>query len=151
MRRTDREITSFDEITGILRRADTIRLGLHGDPYPYVVPLSFAMEAGEGTIALYFHGAKDGLKHGLLAKNPLVCVEADVFHGYAETPGGVTTRYESVIGFGKAARVYGDEAARGLDLLLARCGYGGYAYDTAALEATAVYRIALESFTGKGN
>lgn len=41
MRRSDREITDFNEIVDVLRRADTIRLGLHDDPYPYVVPLSF--------------------------------------------------------------------------------------------------------------
>ena len=149
MRRTDREVTSFAELTDILRRADTIRLGVHGEPYPYVVPLSFAIEAGEGKVALYFHGAKEGLKHELLARNPHVCVEADIFHGYAETPGGVTTQYESFIGFGKAGRVYGEEAAKGLNLLLARCGYDGHTYDTAALEGTAVYRIELEEITGK--
>jgi len=149
MRRTDREVTSFAELTDILRRADTIRLGMHDEPYPYVVPLSFAFEAGEGKIALYFHGAQEGLKHCLLARNPHVCVEADIFHGYAETSGGVTTKYESLIGFGKAERVYGEQAAKGLDLLLARCGYEGYTYDTAALEATAVYRIEMEAFTGK--
>jgi len=151
MRRTDREVTSFAEITDILRRADTIRLAMHDEPYPYVVPLSFAMEAGEGNITLYFHGAKEGLKHELLEKKTHVCVEADIFHGYAETPGGVTTRYESFIGFGKAERVHGAEAAKGLDLLLARCGCEGYEYDTAALEGTAVYRIDLDTFTGKCN
>jgi len=151
MRRTDREVTSFAEITDILNRADTIRLGLHGEPYPYVVPLSFAFETGEGKITLYFHGAQQGLKHELLARNPHVCVEAGIFHGYAGTPGGITTQYESFIGCGKAARVYGGEAAKGLDLLLARCGWESYAYDTAALEGTAVYRIALERFTGKRN
>jgi len=151
MRRTDREVTSFTEITDILNRADTIRLGMHGDPYPYIVPLSFALEAVEGTLALYFHGARAGLKHGLLAQNPHVCVEADIFRRYEETPGGVTTRYESFIGFGKAVRVHGEEAAKGLGLLLARCGCEGHTYDTAALEATAVYRIELESFTGKRN
>ena len=151
MRRTDREVTSFAEIVDILSRADTMRLGVNGEPYPYVVPLSFAVETGQGTLALYFHGAKQGLKHDLLARNPHVCVEADIFHGCAEVPGGVTTKYESFIGFGRAVRVYGEEAAKGLDLLLARCGYGGYAYDAAALEGTAVYKIDLESFTGKRN
>ena len=151
MRRTDREITGFAEITDILRRADTIRLAIHDTPYPYIVPLSFAFATGEGTLALYFHGAREGRKHDLLAANPHICVEADIFHGYDEVPGGVTTRYESVVGFGKAVRVYGEEAVKGLDLLLARCGCEGYTYGTAALEGTAVYRIELESYTGKRN
>jgi len=140
------------DIIDILRRADTIRLGLHGEPYPYVVPLSFGLEENDGGIALYFHGAKAGLKHELIAKNPHVCVEADIFHRYAETPtGGVTTVYESVIGFGTAARVDGEEAAKGLNLLLARCGCENYGFDRAALETTWVYKIALTSVTGKRN
>jgi len=149
MRRADREVTDFEEIVDILRRADTLRLGLHGAPYPYVVPLSFGYEAAGGGIALFFHGAAQGLKHELLRRDPHVCVEADVFHRYAEVPGGVTTVYESFIGFGVARRVTGARAAKGLDLLLAHCGFAGYAYDSAALESTWVYEIALDTFTGK--
>jgi len=149
MRRADREVTDFDEIVDILRRADTMRLGLHDTPYPYVVPLSFGFEAGGGRIALYFHGAAEGLKHELIARDCHVCVEADIFHGYAETPGSVTTVYEGFIGFGACARAEGGEAARGIGLLLEHCGYAGYGYEPGALERTGVYRIALESFTGK--
>lgn len=151
MRRTDREITDFDEIVGILNRADTIRLGLQGEEYPYVVPLSFGFKAEAGAIALYFHGAKEGLKHELLRRNPRVCVEAGIFHRYAQVPNGITTQYESVIGFGTASLVEGGEAAHGVALLLEHCGYAGFAYDPKALEAMAVYKIALESWTGKRN
>ena len=152
MRRTDREISDFGEIADILRRADTIRLGLHAEPYPYVVPLSFGFEASDGKITLYFHGAAEGFKHELIRKNPLVCAEADVFHAYEETPnGGITTRYESFIGFGKAEIVTGGEAVRGMDLLLAHCGFPGFEYDPAALECTRIYKIELDSFSGKRN
>jgi len=151
MRRTDREVTDFDGVIDILRRADTIRLGLHGEPYPYVVPLSFGFEAEDGGITLYFHGAKEGLKHELIRRDPHVCVEADIFHRYVQTPGGVTTQYESFIGFGRAECATGREAARGLDLLLEHCGFGGYVYDMTALDVTWVYKVALDSFTGKSN
>jgi len=150
MRRSDREVTDFSEIVDILRRADTVRLGLRDEPYPYIVPLSFGFEASDGKLALYFHGATAGLKHELIARDPHVCVETDIFHRYTElSEGDVTTEYESVIGFGTAERVYGDEAAKGCDLLCAHCGYGGYAYDHTALEFTAVYRVTLDSVTGK--
>jgi len=151
VRRTDREVTGFAEIIDILRRADTIRLGVLGDPCPYVVPLSFGLEAGEGRITLYFHGTTQGLKHELIARNPHVCVETDIFHGYTETPGGITTRYESFIGFGTCVQVRGEEAAHGIDLLLEHCGYAGYQYTPAELEHTGVYRIMLTSFAGKRN
>lgn len=149
MRRTDREVTDFQEIADILRRANTIRLGLHGDPYPYVVPLSFGFEASDGKITLYFHGAKEGFKHDLIQKKPLVCVETDIFHGYAGTQNSLTAEYESFIGFGRAESVTGEDAVKGMDLLLAHCGYAGFEYGRAALDITAVYRITLDSFTGK--
>lgn len=149
MRRKDREIQDFDAIVDILQRADTIRLGLHGEAYPYVVPLSFGMQAEHGRITLYVHGAAEGLKHDLLAKNANVCVEADILHRYVELPGSAGAAYESVIGFGKAQRVTGKEAAKGLALLMAHCGFAGKEWDNSLESITAVYRIELESFTGK--
>jgi nitroimidazol reductase NimA-like FMN-containing flavoprotein (pyridoxamine 5'-phosphate oxidase superfamily) len=155
MRRSDRQITDFNEIVDVFRCADTIRLGMHDEPYPYVVPLSFGFEVVGDKITVYFHGAKEGLKHELIAKNPHTCVEADIFHGYAEVPKGerrprsVTTEYESVIGFGVCELVTGDESARGLDLLLTHCGFDGFVYDRAVLDVTAIYKITLESVMGK--
>jgi nitroimidazol reductase NimA-like FMN-containing flavoprotein (pyridoxamine 5'-phosphate oxidase superfamily) len=149
MRRSDREVTDFHEITDILWRCDTIRLGLHDEPYPYVVPLSFGMEAADGKITLYFHGATEGQKHDLIRANPHVCVEASIFHRYAATGASATTEYESVIGFGKAELVSGEEAIKGLDLLLTHCGFDGLAYDHRVLARTAVYKVALDTFTGK--
>ncbi len=150
MRRSDREVTDFDEIVGILKRADTLRLALNGKPYPYAVPLSYGYEAADGRITLYVHGAREGLKHDLIKADPHVCAEVDILHRYA-TVGErmVTAEYESVIGFGTAELVTGAEAAKGLDLLLTHCGYDGFEYGKEALEVTAVYRIRLESFTGK--
>ena len=149
MRRKDREVTDFTEIAGILSRADTFRLGINGSPYPYVVPLSFGMDASGGKIVLFFHGAAEGFKHDLLARDPNVCVEADAMRGYAAAEGGYTAAYESFIGFGKARAVTGAEALRGLDLLMERCGFAGAPYDRSAPDYTRVYRIDLISFTGK--
>ncbi|MDR0916408.1 MAG: pyridoxamine 5'-phosphate oxidase family protein [Oscillospiraceae bacterium] len=149
MRRSDREITDFADIADVLYRSDTIRLGLHDEPYPYIVPLSFGMETAGGRITLYIHGSTVGLKHDLIARDNRVCVEADIFHGYAEVPASVTTEYESVIGYGTAVLVTGDDAAHGLDLLLTHCGFDGFEYDGAVLDHTSVYKIELESVTGK--
>jgi len=149
VRRSDREVTNPAELADILRRADTIRLALHDEPYPYIVPLSYGFEVENGTFLLYFHGAKQGRKHDLIAKNPRVCVEASIMHRYAETPQGITTVYESVIGEGTVRRVEGAAAARGLDLLLAHCGYENYACPQADMDMTWVYQITLESVTGK--
>ncbi len=152
MNRTDREITDKREIIDILKRCDTIRIGLSGGECPYVVPLSFGADFGGELPVLYIHGAERGLKTDLIAKDPSVCVEADIFYKVEETRTGITARYESVIGFGKIEKAKGDEKLRGLSLILehysrsdfplGRCGY---------LDRTAVYKITLHSVTGKKN
>ena len=43
--------------------------------------LSYVYEAGE--LVLYFHGAKEGKKLGLLKKNPTVGIELDKAYGLA--------------------------------------------------------------------
>jgi len=149
MRRTDREIKNHEDIVDVLQRANTIRLGIHDNPFPYVVPLSFGFENCNGQVSIYIHGAKEGLKHTLLDKNNHVCVEASIFHRYTETETGLTTEYESVIGFGTAVVVHDDEAVKGLDLICSHCGYHGFEYDVAALSYMRIYKITLSSLAGK--
>lgn len=150
MRRTDREIRDFQEIVDILDACDTIRLGMRGKEYPYVLPLSFGYAVQDGQITLYVHGAKEGFKHDCLAEDPRVCVEADRFLGYATTKQGVTAQYDSVIGFGVARVATREEAAHGLDLLLQHCGFTQYSgADCVARDITRVYKIRLEQVTGK--
>ncbi len=149
MRKKDREIKQFDDIVDVLNRCDTIRLGISGEKYPYVVPLSFGFETKNSKIILYIHGAQEGKKHDLIAQNNKVCVEADICHGFAETAQSVTTVYESIIGYGTAEKVYGDEMVQGLRLLLAHCGYEGFPFDQSVTKILTVYKITLDSVTGK--
>lgn len=151
MRKKDREITDFREIVSLLEKCDTIRLGLRGKEYPYVVPLSFGMEAREGKILLYFHGAGEGLKHELIAADDRVCVEADLFRGYRPTGHSVTADYKSVIGFGIVERVETfEERVKDLQLLLEHCNATEYSAEACALVPdTVVYKITLTDVTGK--
>ena len=149
MRLENREIKEYSEIIDVLKRANTIRLGIHNEPYPYVVPLSFGFEEKDGEIVLYIHGAKEGFKHTLLEKNKNVCVEADIFHRCVETGSGITVEYESIIGFGEAILIDADEAVKGLDLLCSYYGYDGFEYNKSVLEHMRVYKIVLKSITGK--
>lgn len=149
MRKREREIQSFEEITDVLNRCDTIRLGLFGREYPYVVPLSFGYETVNGKIFIYIHGAQEGEKHSLISQNNKVCVEADICHGFAEAERSVTTVYESMIGFGTAEKVSGTESVKGLRLLLAHCGYEGFPFDQSVTNSFTVYKITLNSVTGK--
>ena len=81
MRRADREITDFDELIAVMRGCDVCRLALHDEPYPYILPLNFGLEADGGTVRLYFHGADTGTKYDLIARNPNASFEMDRGHG----------------------------------------------------------------------
>jgi len=159
MRRSDREVTSLSDILDILRRTQTIRLGLNGNPYPYVVPISFGFEApsdgGTSGVAIYIHGASEGLKHNLIANDNHVCVEADITHRITVRGEGddksITTEYESVIGYGTAETVTGAEAEKGLALLLEHSGHPDIAYEKTILEKIIVYKITLTDIKGKRN
>ena len=149
MRRKDRQVNSFDEIVEILSRCDTIRLAMKGDPFPYVVPLSFGYDVFCGKVRVFIHGALDGMKHDLLSKDSCVCVEADSCLGFVDMGKDLTTEYESVIGFGTAQRVFGDDAVYALDRIVEHCGFPGYDYDRSIIGNMAIYRIELSEITGK--
>ncbi|MDR1559874.1 MAG: pyridoxamine 5'-phosphate oxidase family protein [Clostridiales bacterium] len=124
---------------------------MKGEPYPYVVPLSYGFELqnDRNEIRIYIHGAIEGFKNDLLARDNRVCVEFDIFHRNTLTDMNITTEYESVIGFGKAVLAGGDEAIKGLDLILAHCGFAGFEYDHAVADVTRVYRVELYEVIGK--
>lgn len=79
MRRKDRDVENQDEIYDILKRCDTIKIAMHGDVYPYLVPVSFGAEIVQNKIVIYFHCAQQGAKLDLLRANPHVCVEGEIF------------------------------------------------------------------------
>ncbi len=148
MRRSDLEITDFDEIVAVIERCDTMHVGINGDGYPYVVPLSYGYEAKDGHVTLYFHGAGKGLKHELLDRDPRVCVEMSTLLRYVQKGLYLSCEYESAIGYGKARRVTGDEAIHGLKLMVKHCRMGDSEMDNCA-PVTTVYAIDLETLTGK--
>lgn len=150
MRKANREIKDFSEIVSLLDRCDTLHIAMAGENGPYVVPVSFGFEVLDGRVTLYFHGASEGLKHELLARDSRVCVEASLLHGYRGTENGITADYESVIGFGTAEICDDEEAAHGIELLMVHCGHPDFNGKTCiALGMTRVYRITLSSLTGK--
>lgn len=150
MRKAQREITDKNAVIAVLDSCQTIRLGLHDEKFPYVVPLSFGWEQIENRLFVYFHCAKEGKKIDLITKNNAVCLEADVLNGYIGTGHGVTADYKSVIAYGHAEQVFGEDAIHGIDLLLKHCGIEGYSAKECVLtDIVAVYRITVENITGK--
>jgi nitroimidazol reductase NimA-like FMN-containing flavoprotein (pyridoxamine 5'-phosphate oxidase superfamily) len=154
MRRADREITDTDDKLEIIGRCKVCRLGMADGDEPYIVPLSFGYEYAEGTLSLYFHSAREGRKIDILRKNRRVCFEMDGEYRLIEgdTACEYGFSYESVTGVGLAEFIEDrEEKVRALNLLM-RHQTGedrGFSYEEAQLDRVAVYRLRVESFTGK--
>ena len=153
MRRKDREITDRTEIDALLSRSKVCRVAFAVDSEPYLVPLSHGYDAKDG--ALFFHTAKEGRKIDCIEANPRVCFEVE---GLAEVKEGDEracswgARYESVIGFGTIVELTSaEEKERAL-----RCTMGqqageekSWTFAPKMVEATRVWRLDIESLTGK--
>ena len=149
MRRKDREVSASSEIFDILARCQVLRIAMHDEPYPYIVPVSFGMEVIDGKAIVYFHCAQQGMKLDLLRANPCVCVEGDIFIKVESTPHGITTRYESVIGRGECRFLTdADEIVHGLRLITDHYGYTDYPLERCSgIEHLLIGRILLDEIT----
>ena len=153
MRRKDREVREPEEIFDILNRCNTVRIAVQGGEFPYVVPVSFGAEMQDGKPVIYFHSAREGMKVDLLKANPAVCVEGDIFIKTEATDHGITTRYESIIGFGECTFLSEpDEILHGLKVLTDHYGYYDYSLESCrSLQYVFVGKIVLDKITGKRN
>ncbi|MCI8614631.1 pyridoxamine 5'-phosphate oxidase family protein [Parablautia intestinalis] len=151
MRRKDREIKDFDEIVKVIEKCEICRLALYDEEYPYILPLNFGMALENGKIVLYFHGALEGKKYDLIAVNNKAGFEMD-----CETKlvtiledGNCTMEYESVVGTGKVEILPDEEKERALDILMKHYHKEDFPYNKAVIPRTRVFRLTVESCTGK--
>jgi len=82
LNRPNREITSPEEITAILRNGKYAVISMCRDNEPYVVTLSYGYD--KEANALYFHTSKVGLKLEFLSNNPSVCAPVIEDGGYVQ-------------------------------------------------------------------
>lgn len=147
IRRADRAIPD-NEAKKILRAGEYGVLStVSEDGQPYGVPVSYAY-TGE---VIYFHCALEGHKLDNLNSNDKVsfCVVGKT----QVLPDKFATNYESVIVFGKAIEVIGDEKHTGLVELLKKYSPGfiekGERYIAGDGQKAKVYKIVIETMTGK--
>lgn len=148
MRKTKAEITDPEEIARILDEAQVMRLAMGGGEWPYVVPLNFAHQAG----SLYFHTGHAGEKMERMARDDRVCFAVDMDHELvtAEKPCAFGYRYRSVVGYGRAAVLEGeDERVRALNLIMKKYAGREYEFPAENLGRAALVRVAIESMTGR--
>lgn len=152
MRRSDREITDFNEIIAVIKKCDVCRLAFNDGEVPYLLPLNFGLNIEEGRINLYFHSALEGTKMELIAQNNKASFEMDCGHRLVidEKKGQCTMEYESVIGRGYITILKPEEKYDALCILMQQ--YGRNTPLNASkelLDNTAVYKMTVESCTGK--
>jgi nitroimidazol reductase NimA-like FMN-containing flavoprotein (pyridoxamine 5'-phosphate oxidase superfamily) len=149
MRRSDKEITSRQEIDAIIRSALVCRIALARGDEPYVVPVSFGYD-GE---ALFIHTAKSGRKIDFFEANGRVCFEFENNVSLQADESDAckwTFAFESVIGYGTITELeWADDRVRGLNQIMLHYSGREWEIDEAATATTRVWRIAIESVTGK--
>ncbi|MDD3627894.1 MAG: pyridoxamine 5'-phosphate oxidase family protein [bacterium] len=114
---------------------------------PYGVPLNFCVIDN----CVYFHCAIEGEKIDNIRQNPYVsfCVvgETEIL------PEEFTTKYESVIIFGKIEEVFNGEKQKGLEGLVRKYTPEffdkGIKYIPTQIKQTRVFKITIERITGK--
>ncbi len=151
MRRRDREIKDFNDITDIMERCDICRLAFNADGYPYILPLNFGMEVQGGKIILYFHGALEGKKYEWMEKDNRAAFVMDCSHRLVmeEDTGNCGMEYESVIGRGRVEMVPEEEKYEALCILMKHYHQEEFAFNKAMIPVTRVFRLVVEEVSGK--
>lgn len=151
MRRSDREITDFNDIVHVMERCDVCRLALNDEDYPYILPVNFGMEVSGQQIVLYFHGAMEGRKYELISRDNRASFEMDCSHRLVmdEENGNCTMEYESVIGRGVITEVSEEDKYQALMVLMKHYHQEDFPFSKAAMPRTRVLKLTVESVTGK--
>lgn len=152
MRRREREITDEAVIRNILDKAKIIHLGLCDGDCPYVVPMNYGYILKEGKLTFYLHGAKEGYKYEVIAKNPKASfsIECDVvpFEGKVACQYGTT--YASVLGRGTASLVEDvQEKIDALTILMKTQTEKDFTFNEKLVSVVNVIKIEISEFSAK--
>ena len=149
MRRKDKKITTLRLIEEIFNQSQVCRLGIHDQPAPYVIPFNYGYE----NRTIYIHTSREGKSIDLLRKNPEVCFEIEQSSNIVKNDlfCNWTTRYRSLIGYGKVEIVDDfQEKQKALDLIMAHFGRtDGNTYEDKFIKAIMILKIVIESVSGK--
>ena len=148
MRRKDREKTEQDGYDILREVSYGIMSTVSVDGTPYGVPINFVLSENK----IYFHCAHNvGHKLENLLNNPNVCFTA--VSKAVVVPKEFASDYRSVVVFGSAEEVTGNEKIKGLMLLVEKYSPDfraeGIKYIEASADATSVFAITISHITAK--
>ncbi len=147
MRRKDRALEQ-DEAEKLLTEGEYGILTVNGrNGYPHPVPMSYAFKDG----VIWLHGAREGSKVDDIRVDARVSFT--VVGATEVLPEKFSTNYRSVICYGEAVEVTGNEAEQALLALIEKYSPGfeseGRAYIGRAAAITMVLRLDIRHMTGK--
>lgn len=153
MRKADREVTEFDKLIGIIEKCDVCRLALNDESgYPYLLALNFGVKVIVGKAVLYFHSALEGSKLDIIRRDNRAAFEMDCEHvlqSFADK-GYCTMSYSSVVGRGRITFVDDEkEKLEGLTVMTDHYHKKHFAFNPASIPRTIVYKLEIETMTGK--
>jgi nitroimidazol reductase NimA-like FMN-containing flavoprotein (pyridoxamine 5'-phosphate oxidase superfamily) len=116
--------------------------------------LNYGYSFEDNLLVLYFHGATEGKKMDIIKQNSNACFEIDCEGGLieGEQPCSYGYMFKSIIGFGRIIIVSStEEKIAGLNKIMAhQTGKEiTYHFSEEALRNVAVFKMAVEEFTGK--
>lgn len=153
MRRADREVTDAGKIREILENAKIVHIGMVDDGRPYVVPMHYGYQYENGVLTLYMHGAKEGRKCDILAKNPQVFIEIETDVEDAsggDIPCNYGAFYASIMGDGKAAILTDTaEKVEALQILMRTQTKRGFVITEQMSRNVQVFRVIVPHLTAK--
>ena len=166
MRLAKREITSEEELRGLVEECQVLRIGTVDDEGMFIVPVNFgvvwherdAAAAHDGAIAsFYIHSAREGRKAACWGAGGTtgvpVAIELDRDNGNitGSYACAYSRAYASVMGSGRIVEATDeDERTRGLSLLMAHAAPGAPAdFTPEAMARVAIFRIDVTQLTGK--
>ena len=154
MRRKDREITDYTQITAIMDACDACRLGLCENNTAYIVPLCFGYKLdADNHMTLYFHSASEGRKLDLIRQNSSVAFEMDTAHDLFDrdqTACGYGMRYKSVMGTGTARLITAkEEKLTAFRQIMAHYTSQDLPFSDAGLDAATIIEVDVTSLSCK--
>jgi hypothetical protein len=156
LRRDERGVHDDGWIKALLLRGAYGTLATAAGEQPFLNAHNYVYD--EAGHCIYFHRAPTGRTSANLEHNPRVCYQVvEMGRMYVNSePLNFSVEYRSVIVFGTAHRVGEEEASRALRLLLVKYAphleFGvDYPASAAQCPSAAVYRVDIESWSGKMN
>ena len=149
MRRKEKQIYDKSIIDEILTESHVCRIGFSANNQPYIVPVNY----GYTDNTIFIHSAPEGKKIDLIKQNNNICfeIELDSYIIKDNVPCNWTTKYRSIIGYGKISIITDNtEKIKGLNLIMGKYGMaGGCKYQDELLERIIILRIDIEDITAK--